>query len=58
MGEREIQRKPEEIDQLLNECQDKTNEGGSKFPGMTYEQGIVEAIEWLTNSDIENIYGE
>jgi hypothetical protein len=45
---REIVRTDEEIDQLLNECCDQINTGGSKFSGMTYEQGLDAAIRWLT----------
>lgn len=46
--EYKIIRKPEIIDELLNMCSERENEGGSKFPGMTYEQGILAAINWLT----------
>lgn len=56
MNEYELQRGEEEINKLLNECEDQVNEGGSKFPGMSFEQGIVEAIRWLTDSDTEYIY--
>ena len=36
-----------QINELLNECTDYEEEGTSKYPGMTYEQGIKAAIEWL-----------
>lgn len=38
----------EDIDMLLNECREREDRGGSKYPGMTYEQGVIAAIEWLT----------
>ena len=37
-----------EIDDLLNQCVEAINEG-SKFPGMTYEQGIEAALCWALN---------
>ena len=37
----------EEIDNVLNECSEHEELGESKYPGMTYEQGIKNAIEWL-----------
>ena len=49
--EYKITRKPEIIDELLNMCSEKESEGGSKFPGMIYEQGIQAAINWLTCED-------
>ena len=44
----EIVRTEKEINQLLNECAEAEDMGTTKFPGMTYEQGIKEAIEWLS----------
>ena len=35
------------IDELLNQCIESEETGVSKYPGMTYEQGIKAAIEWL-----------
>jgi len=43
MGQQEQQA----IDDLINKVVAQENEGGSKFPGMTYEQGIKATIEWL-----------
>lgn len=36
-----------EINNVLNECLEREDLGGSKYPGMTYEQGVKAAIEWL-----------
>lgn len=41
-----IKRKNDEIDELLNMCADAQNTGESKYPGMTYEQGIEAALMW------------
>ena len=35
-----------EIDNVLNECIEKEALGETKYPGMTYEQGIKAALEW------------
>lgn len=44
-------RTPEEIDDLMNRCSDCENSGESIYPGMTYEQGIQAAINWLDGGD-------
>jgi len=44
----EIKRPSDEIDNLLNRCNEQIEKGESKYPGMSYEQGIREAIEWIT----------
>ena len=38
-----------EIDDVLDKCLDQEDEGGSRFPGMTYEQGVKAGIDWLTD---------
>lgn len=43
-----IQRDDSEIDDVLNDCDDQEEQGGSRYPGMTYEQGVAQAIRWLT----------
>lgn len=44
-------RTSDHIDELLNQCADSEENGTSKYPGMTYEQGIQAAIRWLTEQD-------
>ena len=46
-----IVRSDEEIGKLLDQCVEQESKGGSKYLGMTYEQGIKEAIDWLTDKD-------
>lgn len=43
----EIVRNEQEIWDLLNQCADAEEIGSSKYPGMSYEQGIKAAIEWI-----------
>lgn len=45
-----IVRSEQEIWDLLNQCSQSENEGASKYPGMSYEQGIKAAIEWITGN--------
>ena len=44
-------RTPEEIDDLMNRCVDSEESGESSYPGMTYEQGIKAAVNWLDGGD-------
>ena len=48
-----IKRTDEEIDNLMNRVGDQVNKGGSKYPGMTYEDGLREMLDWLTADEPE-----
>jgi hypothetical protein len=37
----------EEIDAVLNKAAEQTEKGGTKWPGMSYEQGVENAILWM-----------
>lgn len=50
----EVYRSDEEINELLNVCSESESTGRSKYPGMTFEQGIKAGIEWLTDPDAEH----
>ena len=43
-----IQRTEAEIDQVLMEAEEGLSTG-SKFPGMSYEEGILAMYKWLTD---------
>lgn len=43
----QVMHSDQEIDDLLNDCAEEEGEGTTRFKGMTYEQGIKAAIEWL-----------
>jgi len=45
----EVKREEQEVNDLLNKCVDSEDEGVTKYPGMTFEQGIRAGIEWLTD---------
>lgn len=42
-----------------NEISDKRDEvhenSDSKYPGMTYEQGIADALDWVLDADSEDL---
>lgn len=38
---------PSTMDQVEDWCMDADNEG-SHYPGMTYEQGVMAALDWLS----------
>lgn len=44
-----IKRTDEEIDDVRDQACLAVEEDGSKFPGMSYEQGLEEMIRWLTD---------
>jgi len=47
MNDYSVKRSTEEINDVLNRCNEKVAEGGSRFFGMTYEQGVIAGIDWL-----------
>lgn len=38
----------DEIDQIIEQIDEKQETGSTDFPGKTYEDGIRAAIEWVT----------
>lgn len=37
----------DEINEVLNQCDDANNAGTSKFRGMSFEDGVAYAIRWM-----------
>ncbi|MHA1962928.1 MAG: hypothetical protein ACW99U_22290 [Candidatus Thorarchaeota archaeon] len=35
-----------EIDDVLSKCFDEMENGSTKYSGMTYEEGVVAALDW------------
>ena len=54
----DLVRTEDEINDLLNEVEGKINEGGSRFVGMTYEQGIRETLMWAIGDSDDHPYPE
>lgn len=42
----EIKRTDDQIDEVLNLACEREAQGGSAYPGMTFEQGVAQGIEW------------
>lgn len=49
-----LEREDEEIDDVLNKCAESSDKGSSKWPAMTYEQGVEAALLWVTGQHDEN----
>ena len=41
-----VTKTPDEIDEVLNECVAAEANGRSRYPGMSYEEGVRVGIEW------------
>ncbi|MDA2916466.1 hypothetical protein MYX64_06455 [Nitrospinae bacterium AH_259_B05_G02_I21] len=48
----EVTRSSSEISETIHRAYDYINQG-SKFPGMSYEEGIISMWEWLTGNQKE-----
>ncbi|MDF2915868.1 MAG: hypothetical protein K0S70_85 [Microbacterium sp.] len=44
----------DQIADAENRAQDIIDEGGSRWPGMSYEQGVVNAIRWMNGDTDED----
>jgi hypothetical protein len=44
----------EEIDEALNKASESEEGGESRWPGMTYEQGVHAAIMWMLGHRKDN----
>ncbi len=42
-----MKRTQKEIDRVLNWAMEADDHGRSKFPGMSYEQGVISALHWM-----------
>ena len=48
MASYHVARSDEEIDTVLNIALDQEDQGGSVYPGMSFEQGVAQGIQWVT----------
>lgn len=46
-----VQVTQQQIDAVLTACAVADDEGKSRYPGKTYEDGVRAAINWLTDGD-------
>lgn len=45
-----MERSQEEIDEQMNKASEGIDQG-SRWPGMSYEQGVDAALRWVTGDD-------
>ena len=50
----QIRRTQKEIDDVLNRASEYSNEGETKFWGMSYEDGLEAMYDWLTEDEPES----
>ena len=43
----EVVRTEKEIAEIYDKCIESENQNESRYPGMTYEQGIKDCLDWL-----------
>ena len=43
-----------EINDVLNQCVEAEETGESRWPGMSYEQGVKAGIEWVLGQTTDN----
>ena len=48
----DIVRNDSEVNTVLDQCAD-SEENGSKYPGMSYEQGVRDTLDWLCDEDAD-----
>ncbi len=53
-----LARNAEEVNEVLNEAMETEDSGVSRFPGMSYEQGMTAAVQWLLGDSDDHPYPE
>lgn len=53
-----LERSKEEIDNVVNDAHENIDEGSSRWPGMTYEQGVANALQWVTGENDDHPFEE
>lgn len=53
-----VQKTQDEIDEVLNQVYEAIDQGERRFPGMSYEQGVEAALEWVIGNRDEDPYPE
>ena len=43
----------DQINAVLDQCMNAANTGISAYPGMSYEQGVEYAIDWLLEDGVQ-----
>ncbi|QUE25353.1 hypothetical protein SEA_FIZZLES_59 [Microbacterium phage Fizzles] len=48
----------EQVSEAINDAYESIDEGTSRWPGMTYEQGVAAALEWVTGENPDGPFEE
>ena len=46
----------EAVAQVVADCLDQTDKGGSRFFGMSYEDGVIAALDWVKGNTDDHPY--
>jgi len=58
MGAAKIAVTQEQIDDVVNDAYENIEEGTTRWPGMTYEQGVADALQWVNGDREESPFEE
>jgi hypothetical protein len=55
-----IRKSDDAIDEVIGRVTDQIGEGGTRYRGMTYEEGVEDALRWVqgNNNDTEWPFGD
>jgi hypothetical protein len=53
-----VERTDEQVNEVLNEANEAEDNGTSRWPGMTYEQGVAAGISWVLGQTDEHPMAE
>ncbi len=43
-----------EIDDVIDKCTEQISKGGSQWAGMSYEEGVRAALDWIVGNSEDN----
>jgi len=43
-----------EIDDTISKCFDEMESGSTRYPGLTYEEGVLAALDWAFGTSDDN----
>lgn len=49
---------PVDVDKQLNKAWESIEKGTTRWPGMTFEQGVADTISWMTGDSDEPPFGD
>lgn len=49
-----VTRTEEEVNEVIDKASEQESKGRSRWPGMTYEQGVRNALDWILGNSDDN----